>query len=161
MNKDPIFLQISRVNVWNLNLKPALTALKNLKLDPVRFNNRLHLVFTGYDNDPRELYQIPEVIKYYRKLDKLAPYLPVFLHRQTINGHNQLFLYFAIITAAQVVRSEGGQTLASITFPEGLLKDKLVYIGQFLESAGVGQQDADVIFKGISDALDNIYGKNS
>lgn len=52
-----------------------------------RFRRKLELVFTGYDDDPRELWDIPEVREYVSRLDAFFPYWFYFCYAegQTLN----------------------------------------------------------------------------
>ena len=43
-----------------------------------RFQGRVEIGFHGYDADPREVYEIPEIRRFCRKLDKSFPYLVLF-----------------------------------------------------------------------------------
>lgn len=47
------------------------------------FAGKMDLVFVGWDADPRELPEIPEVSTWFRKLTDIFPYWFVFLNRTT------------------------------------------------------------------------------
>lgn len=58
------------------DLRPALAALAPLLADAQavrRFQGRLHLFVGGYDDDPRQLWDIVEVRRYLRALDQRFP----------------------------------------------------------------------------------------
>ena len=44
-----------------------------------RFQGRVEIGFHGYDADPREIFEIPEIRRFCRKLDKSFPYWFYFL----------------------------------------------------------------------------------
>ena len=44
-----------------------------------RFRGRVDLAFHGYSNDPRELYEMPEVRRFCAKLDDAFPFWFYFL----------------------------------------------------------------------------------
>jgi hypothetical protein len=63
-------------------LRPALAALDPLLADSQtvrRYQGRLHLFVGGYDDDPRELWEIPEVRQYLGALDSRFPFWVWFL----------------------------------------------------------------------------------
>ena len=48
-----------------------------------RYRERVDLSFDGYSNDPRELYEIPEVRRFCKKLDESFPYWFYFLSTES------------------------------------------------------------------------------
>lgn len=70
-------VHIQRVWVEANDLRPAVAALERVLANTEtvqRFKGRLHLFFDGYDDDPRELWVIPEVHAYVTALDAEFPY---------------------------------------------------------------------------------------
>jgi len=53
--------------------------INELKKAGIKAKNSLVISFAGYDNDPREVYQIPEIQKYLRTLFKKVPELFYFV----------------------------------------------------------------------------------
>ena len=49
-----------------------------------RYRERVDLSFYGYANDPRELYEIPEVRRFCKKLDEAFPYWFYFLSTEGV-----------------------------------------------------------------------------
>ena len=49
-----------------------------------RYRGRVDLSFDGYSNDPRELYEIPEVRRFCKKLDEAFPYWFYFLSTESV-----------------------------------------------------------------------------
>src|SRR6266446_8876578 len=47
---------------------------------------------SGYENDPRELYEIPEVRNYFHKLDALAPFFLFFIASESQGALIRLFV---------------------------------------------------------------------
>jgi len=83
---DWVGVVVSRQEVESLDISPALNVLETLLYDAetVRmFRGKANIAFHGYDNDSRELYQIPEVRRYLAKLDSKFPYWFYFLSIDT------------------------------------------------------------------------------
>ena len=49
-----------------------------------RYQGRVDLSFHGYSDDPRELYEIPEVRRFCEKLDEVFPYWFYFLSTERV-----------------------------------------------------------------------------
>jgi len=83
---DPVYFVISRQQVETFELESSLDFLRSLV--PTKHpehawahKGRLSLVISGYDADPRELFEIPEVCRYLRELDKHWPFWLFFLNQ--------------------------------------------------------------------------------
>lgn len=75
-------LEVGRGEVVDLDLRGALAKLRGLTADAasvVREKGRLGLVFSGWDSDRRELWEIAEVRAYFAALDEEFPYWMWFL----------------------------------------------------------------------------------
>jgi hypothetical protein len=80
-------LRVPRNDVESLNTAPALSVLNDLYRDAEtvrKFQERLYLSFAGYDDDSRELYEIPEVRRFIAELDSKFPFW--FYFHQQIDG---------------------------------------------------------------------------
>jgi hypothetical protein len=68
---------ISRNEIESLEIAPVLKSLESMLYDAETvqaFQGQMGLSFQGYDNDPRELYEIPEIRRYLAMLDRNFPY---------------------------------------------------------------------------------------
>jgi len=81
---DFLWLVISRQEIESGDISGPLATLRNL-LDPenaIRFCERVDVAFDGYNDDSRELYEIPEVRDYVCKLDDAFPFWLYFLSKR-------------------------------------------------------------------------------
>jgi hypothetical protein len=79
---DFLSITISRQDIEKKNLEPTIEILNSLLVDTktiLKFFDRVDIGITGYDNDPRELWEILEVKQFIRKLDIEFPYWFYFL----------------------------------------------------------------------------------
>jgi hypothetical protein len=79
---DPIFLVISREQIMEMDLQEPLQVLRQLAGNPekaITACGRVSVVIDGFNADPRELFEIPEVRRYIQQLDALWPYWFFFL----------------------------------------------------------------------------------
>ncbi len=77
LDADPLVLVISKSEVQTLNITPALETLSKLLSDratALQYKGKVVLSVSGYDNDSRGLYEVPEVKKYMQLLDSRFPY---------------------------------------------------------------------------------------
>jgi hypothetical protein len=77
--RDPILFVISREQIERFDIGESIDFLRSLlPPDPPdavwKLKGRISLVVSGYDGDPRELFEIPEVCRYLKALDDLWPY---------------------------------------------------------------------------------------
>lgn len=83
---EPVVFVISRQQVEALDLDESLDFLHSLvpTAHPHHawaYKGRLSLVISGYDADPRELFEIPEVCRYLRALDEQWPFWLFFFNQ--------------------------------------------------------------------------------
>lgn len=82
LKADFFMVGIGRDKVESNDISLALSTLTDLFAAPDtvrRLQGRVALVFEGYDDDPREVYEIPEVRRFCAALDKRFPYWLYFL----------------------------------------------------------------------------------
>ncbi len=83
---DSIVLVVSREEVQKLDLSSCLQVLDSLiesREKAMRFRDRVVFGVDGYNDDPRELFEIPEVRTFIRELDAKWPYWFFFLSKAT------------------------------------------------------------------------------
>jgi hypothetical protein len=79
---EPVVLMFSRRQVEICNVDEPLQLLRRLTEDrqtAIDFCGRISLVVDGYNDDPRELFEVPQVRAYIRRLDQAWPYWFLFL----------------------------------------------------------------------------------
>ena len=82
---DPLVVAVSRQEVESGLTTPALSTLRKLMESPElarSFFERVEVTFFGYDNDPRELFEIDEVRSFVRKIDDEFPFWLFFLSKR-------------------------------------------------------------------------------
>ncbi len=79
---EPVILMFSRRQVETRDIDEPLELLRSLTADrrtAIEFCGRISLVVDGYNDDPRELFEVPEVRAYIKRLDLAWPYWFFFL----------------------------------------------------------------------------------
>ncbi|MBK7676957.1 MAG: hypothetical protein IPJ27_20595 [Candidatus Accumulibacter sp.] len=87
---EPVILMFSRRQVETCDVDEPLELLRSLTADrrtAIEFCGRISLVVDGYNDDPRELFEVPEVRAYIKRLDLAWPYW--FFLLSQIGGVNQ------------------------------------------------------------------------
>lgn len=82
-----------------------LMVLSDSRENVVRFAHQVALVVDGYDHDPRELVQIPEVVAFFRAVDAAWPYWLHFMSPE----HESLQLALHLLVDLTPVRASGGE----------------------------------------------------
>lgn len=81
---DPVILMISRRQVEQGDMNSVLGRLKILtaaREDVWRYRGQMSLVVDGYDEDPRELIDIPQVRNFLREFSMAWPYWGFFFNQ--------------------------------------------------------------------------------
>ncbi|WP_298708804.1 hypothetical protein [uncultured Chitinophaga sp.] len=65
---------------------PAVEFFKFLYADPLRFRASVMLTFEGYDDDPREVCDLPEVRRFMHSVVQACPELLFFMNQDPITG---------------------------------------------------------------------------
>lgn len=81
---DSMNIVLPREFIERGDVKPFLVTLETMVESPEsvrRFRDRLFIVITGYDSDPRQWHQVREIRDFLTKLDEEFPYLFWFLNR--------------------------------------------------------------------------------
>jgi hypothetical protein len=79
---EPIYLVFSREQIEAHDISEPLQVLRQLAGNPEKglaACGRISLVIDGYNSDPRELFEVPEVRGYIKALDDMWPYWFYFL----------------------------------------------------------------------------------
>lgn len=79
---DGLNVVISREEVASIDTSSTMKTLSRLLADREtvqRCRGRIQIAFYGFDDDPREVYEIPDVRRFCVELDKLFPYWFYFL----------------------------------------------------------------------------------
>jgi len=79
---EPVILMFSRRQVETCDIDEPLQFMRRLTADrqtALEFSGRISLVIDGYNDDPRELFEIPEVRAYIKRLDQEWRYWFFFL----------------------------------------------------------------------------------
>lgn len=88
--KNVTIYMISKYEVESANIKPVL---KHLQGNEGTYDAPLHLVVDGYNEDPRELSEIPSVVRYFKKINKrFAQWLKPTISIDTIKLVMQILL---------------------------------------------------------------------
>jgi hypothetical protein len=74
INDTLIVILATREEIENQDLSRIEPLLNSLLKSPLDFYGSVDIVVDGYDNDPRELWEIPEVRSWFQVLDKRWPY---------------------------------------------------------------------------------------
>jgi hypothetical protein len=84
---ESMYITVTKADVENGDISATLRELNRLKMDKAsvqKYVAALRLKIEGYDDSPKELFEIRDVQKFMSKLDKEFPYWFYFLNRSGI-----------------------------------------------------------------------------
>ena len=154
--QEPVVLLISRREVEQADIPSVLSRLKVFlatREDAWRYHGQMTLVVDGYNHDPRELVDIPEVRSLLRRLEAEWPYWAFFFNQ--VDDSIKLLLscvagsrYLgrgavemdADLVAAAMARAFGGMNTVfeRFNFPEDELELMSRGFVEVLQQAGMG-----------------------
>lgn len=80
-----------------------------------RFGNSVAVVVQGYDDDPRELHEVPECRRFLRNITAQWPYWFHFAHRGRSDGHlSNLGVVVTLLIDSEPVPAAAGEMAAQI-----------------------------------------------
>ena len=98
-SKSICHYEVSRIEVENMKFVRFDNFMKTLKSYRTAARQKVFFTFGGYDLDERELFEIPEVLKYIREMIKLHPYFWYF----AITYNSVIFVQALLIDENNVV----------------------------------------------------------
>lgn len=137
---DKIGVKISLKLVKSLETGPLLELLTYLENDPIKFEGSLMMFFDGFDNDERDLYEIPEVREFYKEILNQFPNLLFFLNKKGIEGQPDFELFFLLLLPLKEEKPRIGGSYYEVdaSKTEELLETSLVTIHKLFEDHKIG-----------------------
>ena len=152
---DHIVLQISQENIKDCNTSEYVTLLHGatgtIQSFEVAFQRYVFLI-SGYDDDPRELYQIPEVVSFIKDLNSKLPFWLYF-----INTSDKKFFSWMIACLCQAMSLDQDEETIYADFDADAYNDLIEY--QFsntlklMTGLGMGESIQEKVLKELSTNL--------
>lgn len=144
---DLLIITISRKDVEAIDINATLRQLNRLLLREetiAQYFERVEIGVVGYEDDPRELWEIPEVNQYIRILDDYFPYWFYFL---TKFGSGLKFIAFCLIKTQKISPT---QVLLDPESLEHFYDKHFEAMNQLGEKIGMSEQEnielTDIVF---------------
>jgi len=115
--KDIIY-DVSKKEIINCDISKIIELINHMEnvIGFVKSNEKLNICFSGYDEDPREIYNIPEIRIYMNKLVNEKPYLPYFLTKDK----NTRVLVMSCVCDVEILKTENNINNLSIRMPKDI-----------------------------------------
>lgn len=151
---DPVVFVITRQQIEAEDAEISLEFLRSLVPtdNPQRIwshKGRLSLVISGYDADPRELFEIPEVRRYLRSIDEHWPFWLFFL--------NQVDESIKVVAACLASTVEVAPGMAHID-PAGLqrfMERAFTAVNFIFETCGFPESENEALSRGVEQLFSN------
>lgn len=159
---DFIVIQFSRKEVEKGLIGDALDRLRLISDDRekfCRFENSVVFFFQGYDQDPREVQEIPEVVHFFRALTNQWPYWLHFIRRD-IKEKDNLALVLRLLNECEIVSVTANRCgvrfkdMNSVANSIDRLFEGMVTLYQYHEYEKVKGDD---VIRRINAAIDKIF----
>ena len=146
---NPIFFGIPYADVLSSETITVLTALNSFLETRERVvwgRGRITLIFEGFDDDPRDVWNIPEIRRYIKKLDEQFPYWFYFADLEANT------LKVLALCLCRVVKVDNGST----PDPEGLkhfLASRVIALNILCNRFDLGDEIKEEITKKVCEHL--------
>lgn len=100
---------ISKEYIDNKDFDYVQNFFNQMLEEPLGYANKVVLMVEGYDNDPRELFEIQEIREYFSTLDRLFPYWFYFINREKNNGYSSLSLIMLLLVPNKIIKLKNGK----------------------------------------------------
>ena len=151
---DPVVFVITRQQIEDADIESSLSFLRSLV--PTEhpehawaYKGRLSLVISGYNSDPRELFEIPEVCHYLRSLDAEWPFWLFFLNQA---DESIKVLAMCLASTLEVVPGAAHIDPAGLTH---FLERGFAAVNCLFDSYGFPESENEVLSMGVSQIFAN------
>ncbi|MCL6585579.1 MAG: hypothetical protein K6T72_03530 [Anoxybacillus sp.] len=144
-----LIISVPRKDINTGNTAKQLKLLNKVEKRKNQLANKVVLFFEGYEEDERELYQIPEVRKWMKKLFKQKPHLFYYLCDFT----ESIAICYLCLVKAEPVKRIDGITVCQIEYDIVFLKELLDNTIAYAEQCGDSNEEISAMIKRILDAL--------
>ena len=149
---DHIVLQISQENIKDCNTSEYVTLLHGgtgtIQSFEVAFQRYVFLI-SGYDDDPRELYQIPAVVSFIKDLNSKLPFWLYF-----VNTADKRFFSWMIACLCQAMSLDQDEETIYADFNADAYNDLIEYqfsnIVKLMSGLGMGESIQEKVLKALS-----------
>ena len=152
---DHIVLQISQSDIKDCNTSEYVTLLHGatgtIQSFEVAFQRYVFLI-SGYDDDPRELYQIPEVVSFIKDLNSKLPFWLYF-----VNTSDKRFFSWMIACLCQAMSLDQDEETIYADFNADAYNDLIEYqfsnIVKLMSGLEMGESIQEKVLKELSTNL--------
>ena len=145
-------LQISQETIQNCDTSEYVTLLHgatgSLQSFEAAFQRYVFLI-SGYDDDPRELYQIPEVVSFIKDLNSKLPFWLYF-----VNTSDKRFFSWMIACLCQAMSLDQDEETIYADFNAEAYNDLIEYqfsnIVKLMSGLGIGESIQEKVLKELS-----------
>ena len=152
---DHIVLQISQEAIQNCDTSEYVTLLHGITGSLQSFEEAFQkyvLLISGYDDDPRELYQIPEVVKFITDLNSKLPFWLYF-----VNTSDKRFFSLMIACLCQAMSLDHDEDTIYADFNADTYNELIEYqfsnIVKLMSGLGMGESIQEKVLKELSTNL--------
>ena len=149
---DYIVLQISQEAIQNCDTSEYVTLLHGITGSLQSFEEGFQkyvFLISGYDDDPRELYQIPEVVSFIKDLNSKLPFWLYF-----VNTSDKKFFSWMIACLCQAMSLDQDEETIYADFDAEAYNDLIEYqfsnIVKLMSGLGMGESIQEKVLKALS-----------
>jgi hypothetical protein len=158
-NAAIIVLDFDKSDIEKFAVMDILGTVATLFEEPKSYYNKVTFSISGYDNDAREIFEIPEIRKFMQFIDNCFPYWFYWLINDAIGMHSPIFLLLACVCPLELAKE--GEKNRFIEFNElelNRIVDKHVYyMKEIAKTAGMNNDDISLAIQSAINAINSAF----
>ena len=151
-----LILELRRIDVEAFDHSLALAFLEHLKVNAINYEGKLNFFVSGYEDDSRQLFEIPDVVKYIDFLDRCFPHWFYFFVKTLPKRRSPFSLLLSLKLNARRISDDG--VVGKIAFDpkefEEFMNIHFFYLNELTESLGLTEAENRRITQAVFDNLD-------
>lgn len=142
-NYGAIISVISKEYIDTSNFEEVLGFFNQMLEEPKKHEGKVHLMIEGYDDDKREIFEIPEIRDYFTILDKLFPYWFYFISREIDSRYSSLNLIMMLLVPIQIISGSDKKKSIECDRPKFIefMKNHFYYLNELTENIGLSLEE--------------------
>ncbi|HEV7424678.1 MAG TPA: DUF4365 and DUF1817 domain-containing protein [Candidatus Paceibacterota bacterium] len=155
-----IHVGIRRQSIESCNTSGIVSYFEGLKSSKKiikESQGKVSFFVKGYDDDPRELYEIPEVVAYFKKIEPEVKYWFYFLNTDPISSSLQTFMFILCSPIEKKIIDDESFTISfDLDIQKKFFKRNFLWLNEITNFLGISSKENEIISENILKYYQNI-----
>ncbi|MED1874855.1 hypothetical protein [Brevibacillus borstelensis] len=148
-NKIHFVVRVAKQDIKHGRVNNFMKILDKAEQQQGKLKNQVILEFQGYDHDPREVYEIPEIRKWVQKVYRQKPHIFYYL----CDFSETMLIAYLCLVEVKVVAASGGRTKCEVELNTDLITEIILYATNYAIQSGDSYTKVITLANRIKNAL--------